>query len=976
MKKILLWLLPVSCFIFLLSFYFISQRNNPSFQKNFLEKEDGILQEQMQEFNMTKDPALGYVPKFRLYQAINDAMTARLNSPNSVSQVQLLSWTERGSYKDTVGPSNGNGRPGTPVPVTSGRMRAVWVDLADATNKTVWVGGVDGGLWKTTDITASPATWTVINDFFGNLAIGSICQDPSNHNIMYFGTGEKAFNIDAVQGGGVWKSTDHGATWNLLANTTGFWNVSKILCDNSGNIYVGTIGSGSGLQRSTDGGTSWTNITPTINAGGGGNITTTRVADMAYDATSNKLHVVMGYLPGSSPTIYQGICYTTNPATVTPTTWTAPSTTFITTPNSLDNCAIACKDDTVYATPANTSDMVPTIYKSTNGGADWSATGSTPLNSTTNSNAYVNGQGWYCLGLGIDPNNANNVIVGSLNCYKTTNGGTTWSQVSAWVSGLAVSVYIHADQHFAQWNGNQVLVGSDGGIFYSSDGGTNFSDRNVNLRLKQFYSCAIHPSSTNYFLAGAQDNGVHQFNGSGIASSVEVTGGDGAFVNISQRNPSIQFGSYVFNQYRRSTDGGTTWTSVNLSSSTGLFINPYDYDDSADVVYCSNGNDSHIRRWTNASSASTTGTLNLGTPLGTSTTALTSFKVSPYTFDRLFFGTDSGQVCKLENASTGNQGGVNSNTTLIGSSSFPKNSTVSCVNTGTNDNNLIVTFSNYGVAHVWITSNGGTSWTNVSGDLPDIPVRWAIFFPGSNSKAILATEMGIYETTGFSGGSTVWTQNSSFPTVRTDMLKYRSSDRTLLAATHGRGLWTTTIPNPLPVTLLNFSGQAGNNAILLNWSTSSELNSSYFEIQKSNDGSNFYSIGKTNAAGTSNFLHNYNFTDRQVSEMNYYRLKMVDIDDKFIYSKTILIKEPGAKQNVWVLNNPFQSSIRLRLAKQPKEKINIELINSAGIRLYHAEFSNSPEFSIDLSGIFLSTGVYFLRAGVDGEIFVRKLIKN
>src|SRR5205085_2554826 len=161
--------------------------------------------------------------------SIYNLMRERQTVGNSTSRTESLTWTERGSYKDAVGASNGNGRPGTPTPVTSGRMRAVWIDLADATNKTVWVGGVDGGIWK----------------------------------------------------------------------TTGFWNVSKILCDASGNVYVGTVGSGNGLQRSTNGGTSWTDITPTINAGGGGNIITTRVADMVYDAASNKLHVVMGYSPGA-----------------------------------------------------------------------------------------------------------------------------------------------------------------------------------------------------------------------------------------------------------------------------------------------------------------------------------------------------------------------------------------------------------------------------------------------------------------------------------------------------------------------------------------------------------------------------------------------------------------------------------------------------------------------------------------------------
>ena len=80
---------------------------------------------------------------------------------------------------------------------------------------------------------------------------------------MYFGTGEKTYNADAVRGGGVWKSVDHGVTWNLLPSTTSFFNVSKIICDTIGDVYVSTIGNSKGIQRSKDGGATWTNITPT-----------------------------------------------------------------------------------------------------------------------------------------------------------------------------------------------------------------------------------------------------------------------------------------------------------------------------------------------------------------------------------------------------------------------------------------------------------------------------------------------------------------------------------------------------------------------------------------------------------------------------------------------------------------------------------------------------------------------------------------
>ncbi len=113
------------------------------------------------------------------------------------------------------------------------------------------------------------------------------------------------------------------------------------------------------------------------------------------------------------------------------------------------------------------------------------------------------------MAVAVDPNNANNVIVGSLDCYKTTNGGTSWTKISEWVG--TTGQYVHADQQIITWrSNNQVLFGCDGGVHYSANGGTTITDKNTGLRIKQFYAVANHPTSTNYFLAGAQDNGVHQ----------------------------------------------------------------------------------------------------------------------------------------------------------------------------------------------------------------------------------------------------------------------------------------------------------------------------------------------------------------------------------------------------------------------------------------------------------------------------------
>ncbi len=752
-------------FIFIAAFICLVTANcnvsNKEKEAKEYDKYDGPELAARQEFEMTKDPATGTVPRERLMDAIESTIDSK---EDYQSLIGGLSWLERGPNSDLPGPF-GNPRP--PLNYTSGRIRAMMVDSLDATKKTVWVGGVDGGLWRTSDITTSPATWVLINDNLSNLAVSDITQDPRPgfQNIMYFCTGESYFNFDAVRGNGVFKSTDAGATWTYLASTSSYTSCTRILCDYLGNIYLATRGSG--LLRSTvaSGGVVWTNITPS------GLVSDICDLEISSTAVAGRLHVVAGIFST------QAYRYTDIPVTVAAGTWTAPATAF---PSFAMRAEICVSGSTLYSLVANASYQVPTIYKSTDGGANWAATGGQPTA------GWTNGQGWYDLSCAIDPSSAGaTCIVGGLDNWKTINGGTSWAQISGWATSTP-GFYVHADQHDIQWwdNGNKLMFGCDGGVHYSTNKGTSMTDRNQGLRIKQFYSCAIHPTTTNYFLAGAQDNGVHQFSNAGLSSTVEVTGGDGAYTAIDQDEPIFQFGSYVFNQYRRSTDGGTNWTNVNLNSSTGQFINPFDYDNTANIMYCGDIA-SNYRRWTDPQTGSASAVVNITSIVG----SVTAVSVSPYTAHKVFFGTSSGRVVQVDGANVIASGsaGTDRSTGLPGG-------TVSCINFGTNDLNLIMCESNYGINNVWVSTNGGVSWTTIDGNLPDMPVRWCMFYPGNNTKAYIATETGVWETDLIAGAGTIWNANPTFPTVRTDMIEYRASDRTIAAATHGRGLWTTTIP--------------------------------------------------------------------------------------------------------------------------------------------------------------------------------------
>lgn len=473
------------------------------------------------ETKMTKDPALGYVPKDRLLAAkeyMNKVMQTRAALAGD--------WTE-------LGPDN-----------VGGRTRCVLIDANDATGKTVWAGSVGGGLWKTTDITAATPTWAPIDDLLGNLAITCIAQDPSNPNIIYFGTGEGYFNADAIRGLGIWKSTDGGATWAQLAATTGatFNYCQKMEVNSTGILMVGTRSGG--LQRSTNGGTTFTKVLGT------GLGITGATSNMCYDVDIAANGDVYATLDGS-------IHKSTNAGVTFGAAMTVPIT--------LGRVEIACAPNDAnyaYALVENAS-VVNGILRTINGGTTW-ASRIEPADADPGIGAtdFSRGQAWYDLAIAVDPNNKDVLMVGGVDLFKSTDGAATWTQMAHWYGGFSKQ-YVHADQHniiYRTGSSTEVYFVNDGGVWRSANGNAavpTIAFKGDNYNVTQFYACAIHPTAlTSYFLAGAQDNGSHQFTQSAVQSTVEVTGGDGAFCHIDQNEPQYQFTAYVYNDFYRSADWG------------------------------------------------------------------------------------------------------------------------------------------------------------------------------------------------------------------------------------------------------------------------------------------------------------------------------------------------------------------------------------------------------------------------------------
>jgi PKD repeat protein len=730
-----------------------------------------------QDYLRTMDPALGRPASERLASIL-----ATLNSqePQGIAPgTAIAPWVERG-------PNN-----------VGGRTRALAFDPSDQTNKKVWAGGVSGGLWYNLDITSAVSSWVPVNDFWQNIAISCIAFDPLNSSIIYVGTGE-GYGVAASRGAGIWKSIDGGQTWDQLLSTQNFFYVLDIVIRNENNnsvIYAAVDGGAyhginhganqSGIQRSINGGNNWTNVSPTIGTPGIKMV----AADLEL-ASNGRIWAGSKAAPIWSSNRGGGnIFYSDNG-----TSWTIANTTTVT--NGYGRVELACAPsnaNTIYAVVENLN-RAEVVKKSIDGGITWTnITKPVDADNGIPANDFTRGQAWYDLILVVDPNNANIAMIGGIDLFRTTNGGTSWNQISKWSNNnnlfnLPCSM-VHADQHvmvYSPGSSSTLLFGNDGGVYYTNNISSAIINdvifpRKTGYNVTQYYAGAIHPGTgSNIMIAGSQDNGTQRYAAPGVNSTNMVYGGDGGFCFIDQTEGNFQIASYVYNNFYRSVNTGNNFNYTLIDDdNTGKFINPADYDNQNNVLYTTKtaGSLYRVRNvTTNPSSAETitlTGMVDQASHIS----------CSPYS-STIFVGSDAGEIFKVSNPN-----GLQ--TTVKISNSLPVG-TISCIEVGANENELVVTYFNYGVNSVWYTNNGGISWTSKEGNLPDMPIRWALFNPNDRNEVIVATEIGVWACTNFKSLAPTWqASNIGLANVRVDMLQLRTSDNMVMAITHGRGVYTS-----------------------------------------------------------------------------------------------------------------------------------------------------------------------------------------
>jgi len=755
----------------------------------------------LQEYYQVMDPTENRVPQERLITA-HETMKS-MQEANSAKGMQNLIWENI--------PSN-----------MGGRTRALmWDPNSDAGNR-VWAGSVTGGLWYNENITESFSTWYAVDDFMSSLSISCLTYDPNNTQTFYAGTGEAptaiiTYRESSGKGVGIWKSDDGGESWELLESTEDFAYITDMeIRDEEGQsvIYAG-VASGKymgadhqsqpndGLFRSSDGGETWEQVLPNITG-----------LDIPYTPSDVEI--------GADGRIYVGTMRNIDGfggAVIlfsddgTEGSWTlnedyknqieAGMGDFYL-PGRVMLAAAPSDEDIIYAIIGAGYESGFGYYRgnfvlrSDDKGENW-----TQKNLPGNNPAWAS-LSWHAFVIEVDPNDPDHFFVGGLDEYHSLNGGNSYTHVSDWALMYygGGNEYVHADQHvikFKPGSSEEVIFGTDGGVFYTDNATQSypvFQEMNHFYSSLQFYSCDIHPDAgVDEYLGGLQDNGTLYYEGSPLDINDMIYGGDGAYCFIHENDGDISIASVYYNRYTVFENGNEV--SYIGNNETGTFVCPADLDSDNNILYA-NGvgffgqNSNELFRVKNLPYNPNESMVNLGTNINTWFTSVILSKHSPLGKSTLFMGSNAGHLFKVEEAQDSPQ------STEIGSNDFPTGA-ISCVAVGGSEDTLLVTFSNYGVSSIWQTYNGGDDWQEVEENLPDMPVRWALYHPESSKQAMIATELGVWVCADLSASNPLWSPAiEGMANVRVDMLQMRENDFKVIAASHGRGLFTTEF-NYVPV---------------------------------------------------------------------------------------------------------------------------------------------------------------------------------
>ncbi|QBB68980.1 DUF11 domain-containing protein [Pseudolysobacter antarcticus] len=755
----------------------------------------------------------------------------------------------------------------------SGRANVLAVDPVQTS--VAYAGSDGGGVWKTTNCCSAATTWTVKTDIpqLATIAVDDISIDPNNHMVVYAATGDLNYGSFSFGAAGILKSVDQGETWVELGADvfTPFYGpsaggfpqyqaVSKVVIDpnNSNNLIAGTK---TGVFFSYDAGSNWSGpcYTNTFN--------TQRQDTTGLLAVNNTGSTTVYAAVGTrgNPTPVQpdlvnnganGVYQTSMPTSGCPSSWTLSNVGWPTgTGNGVANTsrgrielAVAPTDhQTLYAMVSNVAtNGVLGVWKTNNGGVSWTAAATSAGFGGCDTPGT---QMWYDAGLTVDPNNANTVFMSGVDVFRSTNGGTSFTNLTCGYQGGNAGTITHVDQHaraFVGTDSSKLLIGSDGGVYYSSNANAAtvanvaFTPINDSLNTIEIYSgditgnfaTAANPGAT----GGFQDNGSGsvQFAGTPSATVWQSTnGGDGMFSRIEpvlgQRwYTSVYYGAIAISKTGPFGTMTTAYGAWGQGSPTTTdrkgFLMPFDLYRYGDTSVAGSGCDT-----TSGCSHLIAGTYRVWESLNgaSSSTAASRWaaKTGDVTKNNLILGTDNRSyinqvhysVSDVRVAMTAsNDGNVEyifglgtaaaaTSVNVTGGNVVLPNRPIQ--NVATDPNDPLIGYAAVGgfdqntaatpghVFRVTCTTNCATfGWDNKTGNLPNIPVNAIIANPHLPSQIFVGTDWGLYFTNDITAASPVWQRFENLPHAMVWDLVIDRGFTTLAVFTRSRGAWVWPLP--------------------------------------------------------------------------------------------------------------------------------------------------------------------------------------
>ncbi len=672
--------------------------------------------------------------KIQNFSKLTWDVSSLLNSGNSPVRSLAGDWTSLGPSTYTNGTSGYNGG--------LGRVNVIAFHPTDS--DIIYIGVPAGGVWKTTD---GGSSWSPMSDVLASLGVSGIAVDHTTPSTIYIltgdGDGSQTYSI------GVMKSTDSGATWastGLSYSVTEFKKGYKLLMHptDSSIMFAATT---AGLLKTTDG---WASYSTVISGS---------FRDIEFK-------------PGDPTTVYATKKDTFYKSTDTGSSWALISTGL---PSGETRAAIAVSpaaSSYVYylAGPggASGSATYKGMYLSTDSGSTFS-----PKSTSPNILGYdiagggTSDQSWYDLAIAVNPLDEDNTIIGGINVWRSTDGGAGNTLIAYWYSPGATE-YVHADIHELVYNplDDVLYCGSDGGISKSTDHGISWTNIWDGLEIMQFYRIAGVEADQNLLICGTQDNGTNKYTGS---TTIEhVLGGDGMDCMIDYLDNSTLYYSFQLGGLQRSTDGGSTSSSIKPSGATGAWVTPYGMD-ATDPTIIYGGYDDVYRStdkgdtWTNLGSDGS---------------------------DALAIGIDDPARIYAAESSTLTTSSDTGSTWSTITGPWPS-LTITFIAVDPDDATRVwITLGGYTSGEkVYESTDAGSSWTNISGALPNTPAL-CIAYQDTGGTPMDALYVGMGVGVYYKSDVTAWTlYNTDLPNVPIYDLQINHDNCKIRAGTFGRGLW-------------------------------------------------------------------------------------------------------------------------------------------------------------------------------------------